>query len=1341
MSDPVYVAFVYSALSHDKKRNPFGTQLRVCHETNMVAYSGCTEGINLIEPAERPSAGVKSLGSKTHMKVLDLLLDDCHRLQGNLVYYYVLLEQVVRTKSRMHTPLRFVSSLSPEDFQLFQSVPSDCLFSSHCDWSSKEEQRLLDAVETYGYGNWHEVSTQLPSRTAADCQHHFDQFYVFGAIGRHTIGKDNERSGVTLDHTVDDIGERCVTSLDLRPDEQKIIGYMPCRDEFEYSPISGPWFKLLTNFANFLVIIIVIKDGSISVDTDASLPYNHKPLLLGTFTGLFFELRRIPLQILLCFRLSTPGLFKTNRPEGVRSGLLASLILRRLTAARIRSLYPHTSGRVSVYGELCKALQKAVSGGRPFWFISVVDEITRRTLEGFQNCGIQIVADENLINLDYADDVLIFEVEGKHSYHANRRKHEGWDTARSPKPKQEKSRGGGRVRTTDFPISPSKIIRSSKNDGERWWTEKDLAAGNSRTLFQLIRPTDQYAKKVERQFIHKMRSAVDLPQHRTFRDAKPTTFLEVTFFGHHCTDQTDYSQIRMDDFVHAKEKDSLLPLSNAKDSFKPEPSFAPLNLGCGDECNSLNTCFVAIYTFTLHLLFFMDNLLVQYLMSDLRGWLAQRLETPTLLVVSLYFEIIFIRIDVCSGLKLDGQESCVFLDLNWPIGSLGPFGVIRELDIFYHWPYQRYSLHDLRLALVAIYNKHLADRHWRHQIAREHGLIPLLVRRLVEPHRRMNHFCYRPTGRFRVYGGPVQRKRRAGVSFTSRCRRKGSGRLVSGASSHFHRQSKFLTQLPELSEHSFVDYSGPHRLLTCDHVQSNRSLINTSLCTSCSDSGVLHVPFTCSTNEPCTAAQQSTTALQNSLPESDKLQPGVFTSSKSMGASLGSYNRFKKTSPTMSGKSSADALCFSSFSRCLGISSHTTSDSGIGSCDSCAQSTISTGSMNGDPFTYACSSGTPTTRLPLGRRPRSNSDSIYVSGSLFPGRKRSSELLANLQELRHQSESTPSLVHAVEPPAWVTDDKPSGSLNAVAQAALPSSQIASKATVKRRGRPLRRQSKRPCRPSSVSKLGNTTSDEYPTWMKPFLRFMTQQEARRFVVNLERESTLRSELAQLRDHHRKGVRSMTMVIQYYITELNLDTRNALNFLIKTYCSRNGQHRGKTEFHNVERIVSHIGDVDPNSTSEQLLTVESAIINLDCRSRIHIIITAVHKSFSDVPDSDVNIVFGWAAGTDTAAQVDEFVYCFSRLIRKHEAPALPPSFAAALYTLRTLNHVGVRFKKSANGMIKVYTGMPEAAVDSGWFPPFWKLVLRTNSLRSGKSSNGYPCIPSTMQGDYAVEFQQR
>ncbi|KAG5448299.1 Craniofacial development protein 1 [Clonorchis sinensis] len=37
--------------------------------------------------------------------------------------------------------------------------------------------------------------------------------------------------------------------------------------------------------------------------------------------------------------------------------------------------------------------------------------------------------------------------------HATRRLHEGWDTARLPKPRQGKSRGRGRVRTTDLPTS------------------------------------------------------------------------------------------------------------------------------------------------------------------------------------------------------------------------------------------------------------------------------------------------------------------------------------------------------------------------------------------------------------------------------------------------------------------------------------------------------------------------------------------------------------------------------------------------------------------------------------------------------------------------------------------------------------------------------------------------------------------------------------------------------------------------------------------------------------------------------------------------------------------------
>ncbi|GAA52519.1 E3 ubiquitin-protein ligase HECTD1, partial [Clonorchis sinensis] len=49
-----------------------------------------------------------------------------------------------------------------------------------------------------------------------------------------------------------------------------------------------------------------------------------------------------------------------------------------------------------------------------FTFNLVIDELMRRTLEGLQNPGVQIACDENLVNLEYADNiVLIFEEEEK----------------------------------------------------------------------------------------------------------------------------------------------------------------------------------------------------------------------------------------------------------------------------------------------------------------------------------------------------------------------------------------------------------------------------------------------------------------------------------------------------------------------------------------------------------------------------------------------------------------------------------------------------------------------------------------------------------------------------------------------------------------------------------------------------------------------------------------------------------------------------------------------------------------------------------------------------------------
>ncbi|KAG5441732.1 hypothetical protein CSKR_110668 [Clonorchis sinensis] len=53
------------------------------------------------------------------------------------------------------------------------------------------------------------------------------------------------------------------------------------------------------------------------------------------------------------------------------------------------------------------------------------------------------------------------------SYHATRRKHEGWDTARLPKPRQGKSRGRGRFRTTNLLFTDRKLLGSNPTSAYR----------------------------------------------------------------------------------------------------------------------------------------------------------------------------------------------------------------------------------------------------------------------------------------------------------------------------------------------------------------------------------------------------------------------------------------------------------------------------------------------------------------------------------------------------------------------------------------------------------------------------------------------------------------------------------------------------------------------------------------------------------------------------------------------------------------------------------------------------------------------------------------------------------
>lgn len=54
------------------------------------------------------------------------------------------------------------------DFPLFEN----------CNWSAKEECKLLAALSSYGYGNWEEISKSVNTRSKLECQEHYKKYYI-----------------------------------------------------------------------------------------------------------------------------------------------------------------------------------------------------------------------------------------------------------------------------------------------------------------------------------------------------------------------------------------------------------------------------------------------------------------------------------------------------------------------------------------------------------------------------------------------------------------------------------------------------------------------------------------------------------------------------------------------------------------------------------------------------------------------------------------------------------------------------------------------------------------------------------------------------------------------------------------------------------------------------------------------------------------------------------------------------------------------------------------------------------------------------------------------------------
>ncbi|CAG7829608.1 unnamed protein product [Allacma fusca] len=113
------------------------------------------------------------------------------------------------------------------------------IFPSEANWSAREEIRLLDAIEQYGFGNWQDISKHIESKSPSEAKEEYVKRFVEGTTGQITWNNLKEKVQRPVDHTVVDDGPLSPTltqqlaPLDIQPDEMAQLGYMPNRDDYE----------------------------------------------------------------------------------------------------------------------------------------------------------------------------------------------------------------------------------------------------------------------------------------------------------------------------------------------------------------------------------------------------------------------------------------------------------------------------------------------------------------------------------------------------------------------------------------------------------------------------------------------------------------------------------------------------------------------------------------------------------------------------------------------------------------------------------------------------------------------------------------------------------------------------------------------------------------------------------------------------------------------------------------------------------------------------------------------------------------------------------------------------
>ncbi|CAF0883827.1 unnamed protein product [Brachionus calyciflorus] len=169
------------------------------------------------------------------------------------------------------------------------------VFDSEKYWNFKEEMLLIELVEQYGIGNWDEIAKNLPNRIASECEKHFYAYYVYGNLGKFTF---NANQKVKSSDNIDSKSsvEKCKRSPDLQTtvllppiemslEEQRALGYMPLRDDFERE-YKNDAESLVSNLAianNQLQYLFKENKSNQIADDDDQIDFNLKLTLIKIY--------------------------------------------------------------------------------------------------------------------------------------------------------------------------------------------------------------------------------------------------------------------------------------------------------------------------------------------------------------------------------------------------------------------------------------------------------------------------------------------------------------------------------------------------------------------------------------------------------------------------------------------------------------------------------------------------------------------------------------------------------------------------------------------------------------------------------------------------------------------------------------------------------------------------------------------------------------------------------------------------------------------------------------------------------------------------------------------------